>query len=183
MSTPASASKSPWTFFSLLILLSVPFWLIGAFANQWFQERIPIDLPISSLMAMNPALAASILAYWEHGDRGVKDLLKRSVDYRRIQKKIWYLPVFGLWPLTMVVAYGLMRATGASLPHVRLSMLMVPLFFGVFAVPTTARPRPTFWACGAHPDGRKTPPETDAGASIQSTAATPLPSPSVPGAA
>ncbi len=66
---------------------------------------------------------------------GVKELLKRSVDYRGIKRKIWYAPIFLLWPITTVLAYGLMKLMGASLPdHPQIPILMVPVFFVVFFV-------------------------------------------------
>lgn len=132
MNARASASSSPWTYFSLVFILSVPFWLIGAMSGRLLQREIPINLPVSALMTFNPLIAASILVHRESGWGGVKALLKRTVDYRKIEGKIWYVPIFLFWPAAMVLAYGIMRSMGAPLPHPRIPMLMVPVFFVVF---------------------------------------------------
>jgi membrane protease YdiL (CAAX protease family) len=134
MSIHTSASRrSPWTFILLVFVLSVPFWLVGHTADQLLQKAIPIDLPLSALQAVNPLIAASILVYGENGSDGVKRLLKRAVDYGRIKRKVWYVPILFLWPTTMVLAYGSMYLMGAPLPDdPRLPMLIVPLLFVVF---------------------------------------------------
>jgi membrane protease YdiL (CAAX protease family) len=134
MSIHTSASRrSPWTFFLLVFVLSVPFWLLGPVADQLLQKTIPIDLPLSALQAVNPLIAASILVYGENGSDGVKRLLKRAIDYGRIKRKVWYVPILFLWPTTMVLAYGSMYLMGAPLPDdPRFPMLIVPLLFVVF---------------------------------------------------
>jgi uncharacterized protein len=135
MNIPTSVSKSPWIFFLLVFTLSVPFWLIDAITEQFLQKELPINLPISALQAINPLIAASALVYWEKGSDGVRELLKRSVDYRRIKRKIWYIPILCLWPITMVLVYGLMYLMESSLPDdPRFPRLMVPVFFVVFLV-------------------------------------------------
>jgi membrane protease YdiL (CAAX protease family) len=68
----------------------------------------------------------------------VKRLLSRTIDYGRIERKIWYVLILCLWPIAMVMAYGLMYLTGAPLPDdPRFPMLIVPLLFVVFVVSAT----------------------------------------------
>jgi len=116
------------------VVLSVPFWLIGPVTERFLQYDIPIDLPVSALQAVNPLLAASILIYLDGGSDGVKELLMRAVAYKRI-KKVWYVPILCLWPIVMVLAYGLMYSTGALLPDdPRIPTSMVPVFLVVFLI-------------------------------------------------
>jgi uncharacterized protein len=130
--------RSPWVFFLLVFVLSVPFWLAGPLADQLLQKAIPIDLPLSALQAVNPLIAASILVYGENGWEGVKRLLRRALDYGRIKRKVWYVPILCLWPTTMVLAYGSMYLAGAPLPDdPRFPMLILPLLFVVFLVSAT----------------------------------------------
>jgi hypothetical protein len=68
-----------------------------------------------------------ILIYVEDGSDGVRELLKRAGDYRRIKSR-WYVPVFCLWPAAMFLEYWLMYLTGAPLPDTQLPILMVPIF-------------------------------------------------------
>ncbi len=134
MNTKARTSKSPLIFFLLLFVISLPFWLIGNFTERLLPKDIPINLPVSALMVFNPMIAALILVFRENGTDGVKDLLKRSFDYRRIKEKIWYLPIFFLMPLIMVLAYGLMTLMGNSIPRPQFPILMVPVLFIAFFI-------------------------------------------------
>ncbi len=104
--------RSPLKFFLLVFALSVPFWLIGAVTGL---ELLP-GLPVSSLGACCPLLAALILVYRENKTAGMTELLKRSFDYKRISAKVWYIPILLLMPGVMVLSYGLMRLLGLPLP-------------------------------------------------------------------
>jgi membrane protease YdiL (CAAX protease family) len=123
MTTPFPTKKrSPLKFFLLVFTLSIPLWLIGAVIPL---QLLP-GLPVSSLMAFCPLIAASILVYRENKTIGVTELLTRSFDYRRIRAKVWYVPTVLLMPAIAVLAYGLMRLLRLPLP--------VPKFPGVAAL-------------------------------------------------
>ena len=94
-------------FFVLVYLLSTLFWLLGAVSKQMLPKETAINLPISALMAFCPITAALILVQSKYGSCGVKKLLKRSFDYKRIKKKIWYIPILLLMPMTMILANGI----------------------------------------------------------------------------
>lgn len=128
-------SKSVWTFFLLVFILSIPLWLLGAITGQL---DLPINLPLGALQAINPLIAASILIYREKGSEGLKALLKRAVDFRKIRRKGWYLPILFFWPIMMVLAYGLMRLVGAPLPDdLQFPLLALPVFLVLFLVAAT----------------------------------------------
>jgi membrane protease YdiL (CAAX protease family) len=123
MTTPfITERRSPLKFFLLVFALSIPLWLIGAVTPL---QLLP-GLPVSSLMAFCPLIAASILVYREDKTTGVTELLKRSFDYRRIRAKVWYVPIVLLMPGITILAYGLMRL-------VRLP-LSAPVFPGLAAL-------------------------------------------------
>lgn len=98
--------KSLGTFFVLVFLMSAVFWLLGAVSGQVLPRDTAINLPISSLMGICPIIAGLIIAHRENGSGGVKQLLRRTVDYQRIKRKIWYLPILLLMPVTMILANG-----------------------------------------------------------------------------
>lgn len=100
------------TFFLLVFALSIPLWIIGALTSL---QLMP-GLPVSSLMSFCPMIAASILVYRERKTAGVIELLKRSFDYKRIGKKVWYIPTILLMPGIAALAYGLMRLLNLPLP-------------------------------------------------------------------
>lgn len=78
MNTSASLKKSPLTFFVLVFALSLPFWLLGAMAEQGLP--LPVNLPVSSLMVVCPLIAALILVYREEKLGGIRRLLQRVFD-------------------------------------------------------------------------------------------------------
>jgi membrane protease YdiL (CAAX protease family) len=129
-----SKQKSPLTFFVLVFAISTPFWLMGAVAEQLLPEDRPIDLPIGSLAVVCPMIAALILVRRESGSQGVKQLLKRALDYKGIKGKTWYVPILFSMPSITVLAYGLMQLAGAPLPDPQLPVLMVPVFAVVFFI-------------------------------------------------
>jgi membrane protease YdiL (CAAX protease family) len=122
-------TRSPLKFFLLVLILSVPLWLIGSLVPL---QLLP-GLPLSSLMVFCPMIAASILVYREDRITGVAELIKRSFDTKRIRSKVWYVPAILLMPGIAVLAYGLMRLVKLPLPIIELpglaALLMFPVFF------------------------------------------------------
>jgi membrane protease YdiL (CAAX protease family) len=125
------ARYSPWIFFGLVFLLSMPLWLLGAFIGKL---DIPINLPIGALGFVVPLIAAVILTYRERGSAGVKELLLRVVDFRKIKEKRWYFPIFLIWPVTLALEYGIMLLTGTAPADAQFPILMAPVFFVVFFI-------------------------------------------------
>ena len=122
--------RSPLKFFALVFALSVPFWLLGAVTDV---QLMP-TLPVSALMAFCPMLAALILVYRENKTEGVKALLKRSFDYKRITAKVWYVPIVFLMPGIVVLSYGVMRLTGSALATPQFSVLAALVIFLAFFI-------------------------------------------------
>jgi membrane protease YdiL (CAAX protease family) len=129
-----SGNRSPLIFFCLVFLFSIPIWVIGPIAERLLLAGLSTDLPVSSLMACCPIIAAVILVRRDEGSEGVKTLLRRAFDYRRIKGKTWYVPILTLWPAMTVLEYGLMKVMGVPLPDPKLPVLMLPVSFAVFFV-------------------------------------------------
>ena len=94
----------------LVILLSLPFWALAQVAQA---EPLP-GLPLSGLMAFVPALAAILLVARAQGAAGVRALLARSLDVRRMQGhgRAW-----ALVPLAVVVTWLPALAQGGLTPQ------------------------------------------------------------------
>ena len=73
--------------------------------------------------AFGPLVSAFTLTYLYEGTKGVKNLLKRGVDYRFGKK--WYIPIFLLFPAITGGALLLAILSGEALPE--LSTLFEPL--------------------------------------------------------
>ena len=115
--------RSPLRFFVLVFALSIPIWLIQ-----------PRDWPISASVGA-PLIAALILVYREEGGGGVRRLLSRVFDQRRIRKGIWYGPIILLMPVIYLLTYGVMSLMGLPLPdEPYFPFLLIPLLFVLFFI-------------------------------------------------
>jgi len=128
MNTSAPSKKSPLKFFILVFVLAIPFWLLGAIVGNIGSLKVPVtDLAL----AFVPLTAAAILVYRQEGFGGVKMLLKRIFDYKRIKQKIWYLPLIFLAPLVYLLLITVMRLIGNNAVADN-HILMLPLLFVIF---------------------------------------------------
>ncbi|GGM72287.1 hypothetical protein GCM10010106_18270 [Thermopolyspora flexuosa] len=114
-------------FFALVFVLSLPLWLLGHLANQAGAAR-PYDLPVSSLMAFCPVIAALVLL--PRGER--LPLLRRSVA--RFRPGRWYVAAVLLMPGVFAASYVVLRLAGRPLPEPRITWAMVPVLIVMFLV-------------------------------------------------
>ena len=121
----------PWVFFLLVLLLSIPFYGLGAAGG-----RLPIltVLPTSALMACTPMVAALILTYRERGAEGVTNFLKRALDFGRIRSMRWYLVAVCLLPIVAVLQYAALRLIGTPFPAPLFTFADAPLIFAMFFI-------------------------------------------------
>lgn len=126
-----SPEKLPLDYFLLSFGLAVPIWLL----TSGRQLPLPFNLPAAALVTFVPVTAASIAAYRQSGVPGVKTLWKRTLDYRRVKNKAWYLPTLLLMPAIYMLSYGVMRLTGMPLPEqIDIPLAQVPLYWVMFFI-------------------------------------------------
>jgi membrane protease YdiL (CAAX protease family) len=130
----SSQKRTLWTFFLLVFLLSIPFWVAGPVAERFLADDLPVSLPISSLMSCCPIIAALILVHRREGQEAAKTLLKRAFDFKRIGSRAWYVPISLTWPSLMVLQYGLMTLAGVPLPGPQVPLLAALISFVVFFI-------------------------------------------------
>jgi uncharacterized protein len=130
LNSSAPKNRSALTFFALTFALSIPFWIAGTLTKF---QLLP-GIPISALQLVCVVGAASILVYRENGLIGVRALLERSFDFKRVTAKIWYLPTILLMPCVMVASFIVMRLMGVALPALQFSFLTTLILCGVFFV-------------------------------------------------
>ena len=124
-----SAGRSPPAFFLLLFVLSVPFLLFSGTPLPG-----PANLPVSALMLVCPGLAGAILVFREEGGGGVRRLVGRVADFRKIGAA-WYLPILFLMPAIMLLSYGAALFSGRPLPaDPFVPYLTIPAFMLLFFV-------------------------------------------------
>ncbi len=131
MNSSAPSKRSPLKFFILTFALATPIWALNSVARV---EGLPLDIPVTDLvLAFMPLTAAAILVYREEGSGGAMRFLMRAFDYKRIQKKIWYVPIVLLMPFLFLLIYGAMLLQGLSLPaEPHIPFLTLPLLFILF---------------------------------------------------
>jgi uncharacterized protein len=124
-------SAAPTAFFLLVLLLSVPFYLLGAMGG-----RLPMltAQPASALMAFMPMIAALILVYRVHGSHGASSLLKRALYFDWIRGIRWYLVAVCLLPIVALLQYGALHLIGTGLPAPQFAIEATPLFFVMYFV-------------------------------------------------
>lgn len=118
-------------FFALVFALSAPFWLLGHAASG-LADFIPIDLPVSSLMAFTPAVAALYLVWRHEGAAAMRGLLARSFDWHRIPHWGWAAGAALFMPAALFIAWAAMTLAGATLPEPHLPLLVLPIFLVMF---------------------------------------------------
>jgi len=121
-------------FFLLTFMFTLPAYiLVGLTSNNVFLKP---DMAVFFifLSALAPIGAALILVYRENGKDGVKKLLKKSFDFRRITKKIWFIPIIFMMPLIFSIAYAILVITGQSIPLAQFPLSALPILFLLFFI-------------------------------------------------
>jgi len=84
------------------------------------------------LAPFGPTVSAFILTYANDGLNGVKELLKRGIDFRF--KKIWWIPIFFLMPAIVGFSLLLSILSGsyAEIAILFQPLIIIPAFFYIF---------------------------------------------------
>jgi uncharacterized protein len=124
-------NHSPLRFFLLVYGLSIPLWIIETRIDV---KGLPLDIPITDIVAaFTPLIAASLLVYKEEGNIGLNKLFKRILDFSRITKKIWYVPIILLPFLMYLLIYIIIYLIGLPLPiNFHIPFLAIPFLFCLF---------------------------------------------------
>jgi membrane protease YdiL (CAAX protease family) len=124
MNTPEPGKTHPLAFFILVTALSAPWWILGAFSGA---SPLPDNIPLTDIGAtLSPAIAACVLIYIESGRTGLRDLLKRLLDYGRIRTRGPLILSFLLMPGLYVITYAVLRIAGLSVSdHITFSFSLL----------------------------------------------------------
>ncbi len=96
------------------------------------------NLPVGAVMVLCPLVASLILITSERGSAGIAPHLKRALDLRLIERKVWYAPILLLMPATAMLAYISMRVLDVPLPVPAMSVSIVPALFVLFFLAAVA---------------------------------------------
>ncbi|AFY74411.1 CAAX amino terminal protease family [Synechococcus sp. PCC 7502] len=133
-------NHSPLKFLLFVYGFSIPLWIIETRIDV---KGLPLDIPITDILAaFTPLIAASILTCKEEGYVGINKLFKRILDFSRITKKIWYLPItllpFFMYLLIYIVIHliRLPLAINFCIPFLSIPFLFCLFFIGAVAEET-----------------------------------------------
>lgn len=130
MCTSEPSLGTSFRFCLTVFALSTVLWLLAALIGD--RPDIPVNLPVSSLMAFCPLIAACFLVWRREKGSGVGELLRRLADWRLVRRKVWYLPALFLMPAVMFVSWLYMSLMGYPLPEPDLHLPALPVMFAVF---------------------------------------------------
>jgi CAAX protease family protein len=132
LGTDRAAAGALPRYFGLVVLLTLPFLVVGAVSGA---QVVP-GVPLAGLAVVCPVLAAVVCAYRDGRGAAVRALLARSVDARRITRKAWYAPVLLLYPALLAISYLVLRLRGVAVPvpEIGPGALVLALVFFVAAL-------------------------------------------------
>lgn len=122
----------PLRFLLLVFLLSLPFWLFGAFVSS---EILP-GLPVSSLMVVCPTITGAFLV-WQAG--GIGALRSFFVSAFDLDIRLWvWLVAFATMPIVTALSGVTLLVLGESLPAPDFNLVQLLALFCLFMVAATA---------------------------------------------
>jgi len=111
--TPAGSRQGPWRFFVLTTAFTWLFWVPdalgkrGVLPDAWWTN-------LGFVGALGPLVVALFLVHRENGTRGVRDLLKKGVDYRF--GVTWWAVSLLFFPVLVGGAYAAGVAVDGAVP-------------------------------------------------------------------
>ena len=127
-----STNDSPAAFFAITFLLSVPFYILNALAYLEVVGKPEIGAAYIALFTVTPMASASILAFRGRGRRGLKELLGRVFDFKRIAGSRWYVAILLLPPLIFLLSLACMVLAGEPIPPALAPLVALPAVFPFF---------------------------------------------------
>jgi hypothetical protein len=118
------ARRSIGQFFVLVVVLTVPFWLLSAATGLMLAP----GAPVAALAFVCPVTAAVILVYRDEQGAGVVALLKRSIE---VTSKRWLAPALLLLPAVLTLSFWVLRLGGGPVPVPEIAVLPTVLLCAV----------------------------------------------------
>ncbi len=113
------------------------FWVLGGvlYVPLAVFSRVYVlpGVSVFNLAAFLPATTALILVYREDRGAGVRGLLARSFDCRRLRSKIWWLPTLLLYPAIVALQYAIALLSGQEVPAPHFA-IRIPIVFALVLV-------------------------------------------------
>ncbi|MFC1988326.1 CPBP family intramembrane glutamic endopeptidase [Chloroflexota bacterium] len=121
-------------FFVLTFLFTIPSYILVALASNNIVFVPEMAFSFIPIAALAPISAALILSFKENGWDGAKKLLGRAFDFKRIVRRIWYVPTLFLVPFVFILTLGLMVLIGESIPAAQFPVVALMFLFPAFFI-------------------------------------------------
>jgi membrane protease YdiL (CAAX protease family) len=115
-------------------VLAAPFYILNALAYLEILGGPNIAPIYIALFTITPIASALLLTFRKRGADGLKQLLRRIFDFKRIGSYRWYGAVFLLPPLIAVLSLGGSILSGVDLPSGAAPLAALPLVLCFFFV-------------------------------------------------
>ncbi|NAS13831.1 CPBP family intramembrane glutamic endopeptidase [Poritiphilus flavus] len=127
MKKPSPNNRFPTRFFLLTFFLSLPFYILNALAYERVLGRPEIGAIYIALFTFTPILAASFLTFRTNGYQGLKALLAKTFDWRKIKKSRWYFAIVLLQPLLFLLSLVSLVLLGFHMPPSLTPLMALPV--------------------------------------------------------
>jgi uncharacterized protein len=124
-------TTSPMIFFLLVFVLSVPFYVLGAFGGRLPGLQL---LPDSALMAFLPMFAALILVHRSRGAAAIVTAIQNMLAASRSTGLRWYVMALLFLPAICIFEFGIIRLTGIAVPFPQVTFGEVLFYFAAFFI-------------------------------------------------
>jgi len=120
------------SFFVLTIIFTLPAYVLITLTGLNIILSPEMVFALIPLSVIAPICAALVLTYRKDGGIGVKKLLKRSFDYKRVKNKKWYWPTLLLMPLFFSLVLGVSYLFDQELLPAPMPLIAAPIAFILF---------------------------------------------------
>jgi membrane protease YdiL (CAAX protease family) len=132
MKSSKSTNDSLVAFFALTFLLSVPFYVLNALAYLNIVGKPEMGALYIALFTVTPIASASILTFRRRRSQGLKELLGRILDFKRIARSRWYIAIILLSPLIFLLSLAWIVLLGMPVPPALTPLVALPAVFPFF---------------------------------------------------
>ena len=122
------------SFFVLTIIFTLPANVLIALTGLNIILSPEMVFAFIPLSVIAPICAALVLTYKNAGGLGVKKLLKRSFDYKRVKNKKWVWPTLLLMPLLFSLVLGVSSLLEQELLPAAMPLTAAPILLIIFFI-------------------------------------------------
>lgn len=131
---PQVHRDSPAAFFATTFVLAAPFYILSALAYLDILGGPGLAPLYIALFTITPIASASLLTFRGRGGEGLKSLLWRILDFKRIGNYRWYGAILLLPLLISLLSLGGSILSGADLPSGMAPLAAFPVVLSFFFV-------------------------------------------------